>query len=94
MKRCVKITVYGTVQGVGYREFVQKYAQKYKVEGAARNVDDGSVLIYAAGTGEALDNLLDYVYQGSPKSVIEEVAIEIALDKRNFRGVFRVIGYE
>ena len=94
MKRCIRITVYGTVQGVGYREYVQKYAKKFDVEGTIQNVDDGSVLINAAGNTDALDDLIDYIYQGSKDSVIEEVAIEIAVSKRDYRGVFRVIGAE
>lgn len=97
MIRWVKITVYGTVQGVRYREHVKKYADKYKVQGAIRNADDGSVVIYASGPGEALDNLLDYIYQGSCKSEIEEVAIEAMSEsekRRSFRNAFRVIGYE
>lgn len=92
MKRCVRITVYGKVQGVGYREYVQKYAQKFKIEGIIQNSEDGSVLMYAAGPAEALDDLIDFVYQGSEKSKIEEVAIEIAPRARDFRGVFRIIG--
>lgn len=92
MKRCIKITVYGGVQGVGYREFVQKYAKKFNVAGSIQNADDGSVLIYAAGSSDALDDLIDYIYQGSPQSSVQEVAIEIAKTSRDFRGVFRVIG--
>lgn len=92
-KKCIRITVYGKVQGVGYREFVKKHATAENIEGFIQNVEDGSVLIVAAGLPDNLDNLVDHVYQGSPKSSIEEVAIEIATNTKDFRGVFRVIGY-
>jgi acylphosphatase len=92
MKRCVRITVYGKVQGVGYREHIQKHAKQFRVEGSIQNADDGSVLIYASGAAEALDDLIDHIWQGSRSSKIEEVAIEIAPRARDFRGVFRVIG--
>jgi len=92
MKRWVKITVFGAIQGVGYCEHVRKYAEQFSVEGTAQFEDRGSVLIYAAGSSEALDNFIDHVYQGSPKSLVEEVAIEIAQPGRDFRGVFRIIG--
>ena len=94
MKRCIRITVYGTVQGVGYREYVQKHASKFNVEGTIQNAEDGSVLIYAAGEADSIDDLIDYVYQGSKQSSVDEVAIEIATNKRDFRGVFRVIGVD
>lgn len=91
-KKCIQITVYGKVQGVGYREFVKKHAGAEKIEGSIRNNEDGSVLILAAGDSDNLDNLIDYIYQGSPQSSVEEVAIEIATNVKDFRGVFRVIG--
>ena len=91
-KKCIRITVYGKVQGVGYREFVQKHASTEKIEGSIQNSEDGSVLVIAAGSPDNLDNLIDYIYQGSPKSSVEEVAIEIATGAKDFRGVFRVIG--
>lgn len=92
MKRWVKITVFGNIQGVGYCEHVKKYADQFRVEGTIQPQESGSVLIYAAGNGDALDDLIDYIYQGSPDSLVEEVAIEIASPGRDFRGVFRIIG--
>lgn len=94
MKKCIRITVYGKVQGVGYREFVKKHATDEQVEGSIKNAEDGSVVILAAGAPDSLDNLIDYIYQGSEDASVEEVAIEIATGARDFRGVFRVIGYE
>lgn len=92
MKRWVKITVFGTVQGVGYCDYVKEHADKFSIEGTVQYEDRGSVLIYAVGSNDALDDFIDYVYQGSKKSLVEEVAIEIAAPGRDFRGVFRVIG--
>lgn len=92
MKKCVKITVFGKVQGVGYREYVKRHAQKCDVEGSIQNNEDGSVVIYAAGLPDNLDNLIDHIYQGSPTATVSEVAIEISQVARDFRGVFRIIG--
>ena len=93
-KKCIRITVYGKVQGVGYREFVKKHASAENVEGSIQSSEDGSMLIIASGHSENLDNLIDYIYQGPSKSSVEEVAIEIATGEKDFRGVFRVIGEE
>ncbi len=94
MKRWVKISVYGTVQKVGYQDHVKKYADQFNIEGTVQNEADGSVLIYAVGLSTQLDNFIDYLYKGSSLSVVEEIAIEIAVGGRDFRGVFRVIGSE
>ncbi len=92
MKRWIKITVFGAVQGVGYCDYVKKHAESFGIEGTVQDEERGSVLIYAVGANEALDNFIDYVYQGPENSLVEEVAIEIATPGRDYRGVFRVIG--
>lgn len=92
MKRCVKIIVSGKVQGVLYREFVQKNATKLGVEGSAQNQEDGAVIIYACAVSEILDDFIDVLYKGSPKSKVEGVAVSPLSSDKEYRGVFRVIG--
>ena len=92
MKRCIKIVVSGKVQGVFYREFVQKSAIKLGVEGSAQNQEDGTVVIYACAISEALDDFIDQLYKGSTKSKVENVVVSPLPSDKEFRGVFRVIG--
>jgi len=84
--------VTGKVQGVFYRKFVQTQAQKLGIEGTVQNLDDKSVLIYACGLADKLDDLIDLLYKGSPKSKIEDVVVEPLIQEKNYRNVFRVIG--
>ena len=49
--------VRGRVQGVGYRYFVERNAAELGLEGYARNLDDGSVEVYAAGPREKIEKL-------------------------------------
>lgn len=92
MKRCIKIIVCGVVQGVFYRNFVQKSAEQLGVEGSVQNQDDGKVIIYACGVADVLDDFIDLLYQGSSKSAVQNVAVSPLNKDKNFRGVFRVIG--
>jgi acylphosphatase len=93
MKRCIKINVHGKVQGVSYREFVQKKAFKLNIEGTIQNLEDKkSVLILACGLSVNLEKFIDYLYEGSPKSDVEDVQEEPLFHEKNFRGVFRIIG--
>ncbi len=49
-----RFLVHGEVQGVGFRWFVLREAQRLGLRGLARNLRDGSVEVIAAGTPEAL----------------------------------------
>lgn len=92
MKRQVKVTVSGNVQGVGFRELIKKKAENCLVEGMVQNHDDGTVVIHAAGTSDSLDELIDFLYQGNKKIRVDAVLVEVALTPRDYRGVFRIIG--
>jgi acylphosphatase len=48
----------GRVQGVGYRFFVDDCARKTGVSGFVRNMPDGSVVVVAEGSTDALDRFL------------------------------------
>ena len=47
--RTVRLVVSGTVQGVGFRSFAVRIAQRHGVRGWVRNRPDGSVEIAAQG---------------------------------------------
>ena len=56
--------VRGQVQGVGFRYFVEQSAQALGVRGWVRNVDDGSVEVYAVGTQAQLSELAGLLWKG------------------------------
>ncbi len=56
--------VRGRVQGVGYRYFAQHAATALGLRGYVRNLDDGRVEVYAAGSKEKLSELAGLLYQG------------------------------
>jgi acylphosphatase len=56
--------VRGRVQGVGYRWFAQQAATELGLSGYARNLDDGRVEVYAAGTDQALEALAGMLHRG------------------------------
>lgn len=53
-----RVVVYGLVQGVNYRYFVQRNAQSMGLTGYTRNLDDGSVEVFAEGEKEKLAQLI------------------------------------
>lgn len=94
MNRCSKIIVKGKVQNVNYRDFVKKCAKKLGIEGTIQNQNDESVVIYAYGLTEILENFIDLLYKGSSKSKVEDIIVEPSQQKKDFRGVFRIIGFK
>ena len=70
----------GRVQGVGYRNFVQQRAAAMALTGWARNLDDGRVEVYAAGSRKALSDLAAALYKGpafADVRGVEEVESEV-----------------
>ena len=59
-----RYVVRGRVQGVGYRWFVSREAERLGVRGFARNLGDGSVEVIAHGSDESLRSLEDALQKG------------------------------
>ena len=65
--------VRGRVQGVGYRYYVERTALDLGLSGYARNLDDGRVEVYAAGTPEQVAELSGYLRKGPRWSEVRGV---------------------
>jgi acylphosphatase len=73
---CLHLLVTGSVQGVGFRYFVQQHAQNLNLTGWVRNRMDDRVEILAAGSQDALLNLLSLVRVGPKSALVTEVEVE------------------
>ena len=60
----ILINVSGVVQGVGFRWFAKRTAERWGVKGHVRNLFDGSVEIYAEGDTVSLNGFLQEVRLG------------------------------
>jgi acylphosphatase len=54
----LRLTITGLVQGVGYRQWLRRRAERLGITGWVRNREDGSVEAVLAGTDEAVGKLL------------------------------------
>ena len=52
--RVLKAKVYGKVQGVWFRKFIQESAREIEIVGIIKNLDDGTVSVNASGEIENL----------------------------------------
>lgn len=76
MKACVKVTVKGLVQGVGYRYFCHKKAMEYGITGYARNLYNGNVEVVAKGEKGMVTEFVRELKIGPSRSRVSAVDIE------------------
>lgn len=69
----IEITIKGRVQGVGFRYYVKKVAQKLAVKGYVKNMPNGDVLIVGKARKDVLENFLSYCRAGPPMSNVQSV---------------------
>ena len=87
-KRCASATIFGLVsqtrlakryfvggmvQGVGYRFFTQRAAERLRISGFVRNLWDGRVEVFAMGTPEQHEELRRLLERGPMGSDVTEV---------------------
>lgn len=68
--------VRGTVQGVRYRAFVEDAATTLGVTGSISNQTDGSVRVVAQGLPDVLKEFVEFLHEGSLRSVVVSVEVE------------------
>jgi acylphosphatase len=68
----------GGVQGVGFRFFAERLAEKLALSGYVRNLRDGRVEVYAVGSAEQLRALRNELERGPRFASVSAVAEEPA----------------
>ena len=80
------IFVHGMVQGVGFRFFVRKLAQRMVMNGWVRNCMDGSVEIMAEGEKGLLEDFIKEVRIGPAFSNVTQIKTEVMDTLSHFTG--------
>jgi len=69
-------TIFGHVQGVYFRAFVEEHAHALKVTGWVRNIrGQPAVEVEAEGDRSALERLLAQLHQGPPGSRVDRIEV-------------------
>jgi acylphosphatase len=79
--------VHGYVQGVSFRYYTQRAANRLGLTGWVANRRDGTVKVVAEGEEAALQEFLAFLHQGSPVASVQRVDEtwrEAAGDFQNF----------
>ena len=81
----VKIKVTGRVQRVGYRYFVQHWAEDFGIGGWVRNQRDGSVFLEAEGRKDRIEKLIKEMKEGPSMAQVEDVNVKWAGFENKYR---------
>jgi acylphosphatase len=73
-----KFIVSGMVQGVGFRFFAERAANRLGIAGYVKNRFDGSVEVYAIGSAAQLESLKNELRRGPRMASVSEVDEEEA----------------
>lgn len=76
-----RIFVSGRVQGVSYRDWTVRTAQRLGLVGWVRNLTDGRVEILAEGEEDAIGKLVDACREGPPLARVDNVSAVPDTDK-------------
>jgi acylphosphatase len=68
-----EVVVHGVVQGVGFRAYCRREAQRKGLAGWVTNEIDGSVRAWFEGAEDDVEALLDWCRHGPPGAVVERV---------------------
>jgi acylphosphatase len=89
-KQARRYFVSGIVQGVGFRYFAQRAAERLHLSGYTKNLPDGRVEVYAIGTAEQLARLRSILERGPWGASVSEVKEEDAAINSNYANGFGI----
>lgn len=76
------LSIYGKVQGVGYRMWAQHTAKHCRLSGWVRNKNDGSVELVASGYETDMKRFITECYKGPKAAEIEFINIAPGINER------------
>jgi len=82
----VHAIVSGYVQGVNFRYYAVKEAQKLGLKGFVRNLSDGSVEVIAQGKKQELERLIEWLQNGPSSAEVSKVELEWREKGKEFKG--------
>ena len=74
-RRAVHLTITGRVQGVGYRDFLDRQAKALGLSGWVRNRRDGSVEAVVVGPSPAVETIVTACRRGPPAAAVKEAKV-------------------
>jgi acylphosphatase len=84
-KTAAHVYINGQVQGVGFRNFAQRYAFLLGLKGFVKNLPDGRVEIELEGDRTRIDLFLEHLHRGPSLSKVIDVAVSWKVHSDRFK---------
>ncbi len=78
------VIVEGRVQGVCFRDYTYRQALQLNLSGWVRNKVDGTVEAMFRGAEKDVQSMLDWLWQGSPRSRVDNIRTREVTSEDNF----------
>ena len=82
----VHISVYGEVQGTGFKTWSKEQAEKLNLSGWTRKASDGSIEIFSQGEEEKINDFVSLCWDGPNMAFIDEVLVKDTNPDDSFSG--------
>lgn len=79
MMKSYQVSVFGIVQGVGFRWFAQQTARTYHIVGWVKNESNGSVLMHIRGKETDIIDFIATIQQGTGFSRVDKIIKEVII---------------
>jgi acylphosphatase len=76
----------GRVQGVAFRYYTVREAERLGISGTVRNMPDGSVEVFAQGAEVEISQLESFLHIGPRSALVERVIKEVVDEQMVFHG--------
>jgi acylphosphatase len=76
----------GRVQGVAFRHYTVREAEKWGIAGTVRNLWNGDVEVYAQGSEDSIARFEQFLHVGPRSARVDKVGKEIFDQAEVFRG--------
>ena len=81
MTKVLHAQITGRVQGVGYRAWAEREADRLRLAGWVRNRSDGSVEAVFKGSEDSVVRILDECWQGPRGAKVDNVIATVVADE-------------
>ena len=88
-RRCVRVSIVGLVQGVGFRAWMRGQANARNLSGWVRNRPDGAVEAVFCGPPDAVGDMIKACKEGPNWANV--AAVEVSDEMQDVRGTFTIL---
>ena len=81
-----RYTISGSVQGVAFRHYTVREAEKWGISGTVRNLSNGDVEVFAQGDEPSMSQFESFLHIGPRSARVEKVDKEILENMEIYRG--------